>query len=224
VLIGGMLRDLYLFGNLGFTSDLDFVINPDVPKLFDEKMKAMGAMPNRFGGYSLQSRKWKIDIWSLPATWAHTAGHVKIKDFEDLTHTTFFSSDAIVYNLSTKRITTAGGYFDRIDLRLLEVNLLPNPNPNGNAVRAFRYAKMKGFRWGPQLTEFVADIIAQIGWDKLEELEFASFNTSCIAGINRAAFESAIRLYLSRKADEAFTAKPYLESEQLKLPFNTYLT
>jgi hypothetical protein len=28
VLIGGMLRDLALFGNAGFKSDLDFVIAP----------------------------------------------------------------------------------------------------------------------------------------------------------------------------------------------------
>ena len=149
VLLGGMLRDLALFGNREFRSDIDFVIDPIDPELFEKRMASIGAKVNRFGGYALSSRKWQIDVWSLKNTWAHTEGHVQVRTFDDLLDTTFFRCDAIFYDLTKKRLRAKQGYFDDLRRRVLEINLRPNPNPKGNAVRAFRYCILKRFRWGP---------------------------------------------------------------------------
>lgn len=89
VLIGGMLRDLALFGNALFRSDLDFVIDPFDRDIFGQRMSAMGASVNRFGGYSLPLRKWPVDIWPLHRTWAHAAGYVNVRTFQDLREATF---------------------------------------------------------------------------------------------------------------------------------------
>jgi hypothetical protein len=219
VLIGGMLRDLALSGNAHFHSDLDFVINPVNPDLFEAKMASMGSVINRFGGYSLPSGKWKVDVWSLHKTWAKTAGYLTITDFDDLKAATFFSCDAILYNLSTKEISAAEGYFDNIHRRVIEINFRPNPNPQGNAVRAFRYAILKGFKWGPRLTQFVAEILDESGWECLVARERSSFNTMHIANLSRDNFEGALRRHLSQAGRSPFVPIPYSEPDQLDLPF-----
>ena len=149
VLVGGMLRDLALFGNAGFRSDLDFVIAPYDLSGFEKHMESIGARVNRFGGYALPSRKWQIDVWPLERTWAHVAGHARVRTIGDLRGATFFRCDAILYDLDYRKLRAAPDYFGELTKKVLEINLRPNPNPKGNAVRAFRYALMKGFRWGP---------------------------------------------------------------------------
>lgn len=96
-LIGGMLRDLALFGNAHFRSDLDFVINPYDLGEFERYMSCIGARINRFGGYALPSRRWQVDVWPLQKTWAHSAGHMTVRYFSDLRNATFFNCDAILY-------------------------------------------------------------------------------------------------------------------------------
>ncbi len=118
-LVGGMMRHLALFGNAGFRSDLDFVINPWNIEDFEKKMLSMGAKENRFGGYSLPSRKWQIDVWPLQRTWARVAGHVPVRTFNDLRQATFFTSDAIVYHLSSRTAVTTTDYFEKLNSRIL---------------------------------------------------------------------------------------------------------
>lgn len=218
VLIGGMLRDLALFGNSGFCSDLDFVIDPEDPDYFEEWMLSIGAKINRFGGYSLLCRKWKVDVWSLRQTWAHSAGHVNVKTFNDLRKATFFSCDAIIYDVSTRTITATEDYFERLRKLELDVNLRPNPNPIGNAVRAFRYALLKGFLWAPDLAKFVSETLEEYSWDSVLERESRSFESKYIECLNRNALERNLNSYLSQHAADNFSPIKYRKDVQLGLP------
>ena len=174
--IGGMLRDLYLSGNRGFISDVDFVIHPDSLRSFDSLMARIGAKRTRFGGRRLCLGHWKADVWPLQRTWAHLKGHVEIKTFDDLTNATFFDWDAIVYVIHENRLIASPSYYNRIDNRILDVNLHPNPNPLGNAVRALRYA----WRWqatlGPRLANHVLIQAHDCGWDALTAAEETAFS------------------------------------------------
>lgn len=219
VLIGGMLRDLALFGNADFKSDLDFVIDPLDCDEFERRMNRIGASVNRFGGYSLPVNRWRIDIWPLQKTWAYASGHVVVKKFEDLKKITFFDCDAIIYSLEDGTLSTASGYFDQLKNRVLEINLRPNPNPEGNAVRAFRYAIKKGFVWGPELTNFVAEILENIGWDGLSDREKRSFNSSYIASLDHHEFEVELRRYLSGRSGLPFGRNLHHRDLQLEFPF-----
>lgn len=219
VLIGGMLRDLALFGNAQFRSDLDFVIDPRDPDLFHEHMSFIGAKENRFGGYSLPSNKWQVDVWPLQKTWAHSAGHVTVKTFGDLRKVTFFDCDAIIYDVSKKKISAKAGYFERLRQRVLDVNLRPNPNPAGNAVRAFRYALLKGFLWAPDLTQFVAETLEDVGWQGLIERESRSFRSRYIEQLDQHALERQLCEYLSQKTTGNFSPAKYQRNVQLELPF-----
>tara|TARA_E500000318_G_scaffold107776_1_gene117538 strand:- start:3798 stop:4571 length:774 start_codon:yes stop_codon:yes gene_type:complete len=218
VLVGGMLRDLALFGNDGFKSDLDFVIMPHNLSAFEAHMEAIGARVNRFGGYALPSRKWQIDVWPLERTWAHLAGHAMVKTLADLPHATFFTCDAIVYDLEHRKLNTAPNYFRDLNEKILEVNLRPNPNPKGNAVRAFRYALMKGFRWGPKLSAFVSEVLASEGWDALLEAEQRSFRSQHLERMCFRDFERALRLHVCGGQDDLFDAASFQRTVQLALP------
>src|SRR5205085_9278011 len=126
-----------------FKSDVDFVIDPVSLVEFDRSLQAAGGRTNRFGGYSLSLGVWKADVWALPRTWAAVAGHRPVRRFEDLRGITYFNWDAVIYTLDDHRIIASERYFDDVRERILEVNLAPNPNRLGNALRALRYA----WRW-----------------------------------------------------------------------------
>lgn len=218
VLIGGMLRDVAMFGNAGFRSDLDFVIDPyDLPA-FEKHMHAVGARVNRFGGYALPAKKWQIDVWPLQHTWAHLEGHVRVRTVADLRDVTFFKCDAIIYDLAYRKLRAKPGYFDELDRKMLEINLRPNPNPMGNAVRAFRYALIKGFCWGPNLSRFVAETIDQVGWRALRESEDRSFKTQYLDMLNVNELVQELGRHLTASDERLFDAAAFQRNVQLELP------
>ena len=218
--VGGMLRDLALFGNRSFCSDIDLVIAPHDLDEFTACMRRRGGVRNRFGGYALPSKKWRIDVWALPTTWAHVQGHVTVKSLEDIKRTTFFDCDAILYDFSDRRLKFDNDYFEKLHERTININLLPNPNPIGNAVRAFRYAMLKNLRWGPDLTCFVAEMVEEYGWTTLAQNEKKSFNTCCIEVLDKQKFRSALVGYLSNKTSESFAPACFVGGWQLSLPLD----
>jgi len=218
VLIGGMLRDLALFGNAGFRSDVDSVIVPDDLASFERHMKSIGASTNRFGGYALPSTRWRIDVWPLERTWAHVEGHVEVREPRDLLKATFFKSDAIIYDIDRRRIMTKPGYFQDLDRRVLEMNLRPNPNPQGNAVRAFRYALDKGFRWGPRLSKFLDRMIDSHGWSAFLEAEKRSSGRRHLDEIMIDELRHELRRHISEGRTDSFDPSVFRRRCQPELP------
>lgn len=184
VVIGGLLRDLYLSGTREFRSDVDFVVDPASLREFEHFVNGFGAQPNQFGGYGIRLRHWRVDVWPLERTWASVSGHVAVNDFEDLIKSTFFDWDAVLYHLTERRVITTKTYFQRLRSKVIEINLEPNPNPLGNAVRALRYA----YRWdaalGERLATHVAREIENHGWDCLVEAERRSFAAPMLASLD----------------------------------------
>ncbi len=177
-LIGGAIRDAYLQGVKEFKSDFDFVIHPRVLSDFIRFVRSHGAQENRFGGFGLEINRWKIDVWPLQLTWAHTHGHYRVESFQDLLSVTFFDWDAVVYNLSTDNVLLFADYFERVENRVLDVNLLPNPNPLGNAVRAIRYACRWNASFGPTLARHVHQMLCEHGHQSFLSAERKSFHSA----------------------------------------------
>jgi len=217
VLIGGMLRDVALFGNAGFKSDLDFVIDPYNLAAFEKHMKDIGARVNRFGGYALPLSKWQIDVWPLQRTWAHMNGHAKVRSVGDLRNVTFFKCDAIIYDLTNRKVRTRSDYFSDLDQKVLEINLKPNPNPIGNAVRAFRYSTIKGFRWGAQLSQFVTEVISDVGLDSLREAEMQSFRTQYLDAIDLLQLSRDLNRHVLTNDGTLFNPAAFKRNVQLQL-------
>jgi hypothetical protein len=176
-IIGGMLRDLVLGGNRLFSSDVDFVIDNCSWNEFTKWMHSLDGEPNRFGGFAVKLGKWKADMWLLEHTWAKQEGYCDIREPVDLLNATFFDWDAIMYDIRLRKPIIEQDYFERISSRIIDIRLLANPNPLGNAIRALRYAYRWSAGFGLALSEHVLRQIIDHEWDQLVKAEYKSFST-----------------------------------------------
>jgi len=176
-IVGGLLRDLHIHGSRNFNSDIDLVMDQVSPKAFDSWMGQLGGKENRFGGYSLNVGPAKFDLWLLERTWARVAGYCDVRQPEDLHRTTFFDWDCILYSVTTGKIITEPGYFERVRRRILDIRLAQNPNPLGNAVRALRYACRYNADLSKPLVSHVVREIRDNGWQHLVRYEGRSFSS-----------------------------------------------
>ena len=216
-LIGGMLRDLTLFNNLEFTSDIDLVIDPWNLSSFENHMDSIGAAKNRFGGYSLPSSRWQVDIWPLEKTWANVEGHVQVRSFNDLRKVTFFSCDAIIYDVSNARFLSDQDYFEKLQKGTMDINLKPNPNPVGNVVRAFRYAFLKNLKWEVALTNFVLEIVNSVEWSDLVAKEHNAHRTHFIANLDELSFKKHLSNHCFELNSKPFDPTKFYRPTQLDL-------
>lgn len=154
--IGGLVRDFAREGREGFRSDLDLVIDGPADRV-SACAAELGATSNRFGGFGCKLGPWMIDFWALETTWARRHRHVPVHRLEDVVGCTFFDWDAIAYDLRARRLICADDYLDRIRERTLDINLLPNPSPLGNLVRAVRRLVLWELQAGPSLQRFISD-------------------------------------------------------------------
>ncbi len=152
--VGGLVRDFAHEGRTGFRSDLDLVIDAPADRVA-ELATELGATSNRFGGFGCKQGPWKIDFWALETTWARR--HVPLQRLEDIVACTFFDWDAIAYDLKGRRLICADNYLGRIRKRTLDINLLPNPSPMGNLVRAVRRLVLWNVQAGPSLQRFICE-------------------------------------------------------------------
>ncbi|QXR34272.1 hypothetical protein EGK70_010215 [Alcaligenes aquatilis] len=154
--IGGLVRDFAREGREGFRSDLDLVIDGPADSVAAFAAE-LGAIPNRFGGFGCKLGPWMIDFWALETTWARRHRYVHVHRLEDVVGCTFFDWDAIAYDLRARRLICSDDYLDRIRERTLDINLLPNPSPLGNLVRAVRRLVLWELRAGPSLRCFISE-------------------------------------------------------------------
>lgn len=166
--IGGLVRDFAREGRAGFRSDVDLVIDAPADRVAALAAE-LGATSNRFGGFGCKQGPWKIDFWALETTWARR--HVSVQRLEDIVACTFFDWDAIAYDLKGRRLICADNYLGRIRKRTLDINLLPNPSPMGNLVRAVRRLVLWKLQAGPSLQGFISEHLDEAALRFIQEKE-----------------------------------------------------
>jgi hypothetical protein len=175
--IGGLVRDFAHEGRDGFRSDLDLVIDAPADRVATLAAE-LDATSNRFGGFGCKHGPWKIDFWALETTWARR--HVPVQKLEDIIACTFFDWDAVAYDLKGRRLICADNYLGRIRKRTLDINLLPNPSPMGNLVRAVRRLVLWKVKAGPLLQRFINEHLdeAALRFIHAKEAELYAFPVS----------------------------------------------
>lgn len=153
-IIGGLVRDIARKGPTAFSSDVDLVLNV-APRKVERLAARLNAKPNRFGGFGVEFPRWKVDFWALSNTWAHRQGHVVVKELSDLTETTFFDIDAILYVVNTRRVIAKANYVDVLLKNTLDINLSANPSIDGNLVRTIRRVLGWNLNVGKKLRLFI---------------------------------------------------------------------
>jgi hypothetical protein len=149
-----MIRDIALAGAKEFKSDVDFVLDAPSHEVrhFAEEVNAI---ENRFGGFSYNADKWKIDFWAREDTWALKRGLVDVDNLSDVTRATFFVNDAVVYDVQARALYVHAEFLNCVVHKTLEINLWPNPSVKGNIVRAVRRLLKHDLAPGPQLSSFL---------------------------------------------------------------------
>jgi predicted nucleotidyltransferase len=156
IIFGGAIRDLAIYGNREFPSDIDVVVEAADTGALSASMASLSARRNRFGGFRFSSSKWKFDVWRLEDTWALREGYVSGRTAEALLRTTFFDWDAIAYDFTNRQLLILDGYFERLREEVVDINLEPNPHPVGNAKRALDIYWSGSAGLAPRLAAFVA--------------------------------------------------------------------
>jgi hypothetical protein len=176
--IGGLVRDLAIYGpDSRPISDIDLVVRCR-PSALSEFAKQIGALPNRFGGFGIRTDAFKVDFWAFANTWAKTAGHVPLRQPKDLTRTTFFDWDAVVYGLEENKVWAIDRYFERLNSGVLGLNLEPNPSPKGSLIRALRRIMAWDARPAAGLRHFVEQKLSEYDWSDILRTESEAFSTA----------------------------------------------
>lgn len=175
-LIGGALRELHFRPPGQFESDLDFVVEVHDPVAFKQVVSLYEAKRNSFGGYGIVLDSGiRVDFWNAHETWAHVNGYRNVSHLEDIVETTFFNVDAILYILRENRLIAKEGTREALNERFLDINLLPNPNPAGAAIRAVRRLADHHMKSSTVLLEFIGEQIDKFGWSHLVNLDAKAY-------------------------------------------------
>jgi len=179
-LFGGVLRDLALLGRRGFNSDIDLVVEGHWSHCV-AYLRSLGATQNKFGGFRLSVAGWPVDIWNAQETWAIRNGYVEYRGIASLTETTVLNWDAVLMDWRTKSFVSQPAYLEEIHDRILDVVLIPNPNPLGMAVRVFRHLCLKDARKiTSRAAVYLADATESYTFDQIRNEEIRSYGAAVI--------------------------------------------
>lgn len=211
-IVGGMVRDFARRGREGFSSDVDLVIDAD-PNDVAALAGQLNAKPNRFGGFSWVSGSWKIDFWALHTTWSYREGHAKVSVLEDIIRCTFFDWDAVMYDLSARRVYCDDTYIERLKSGCLDINLMATPSIQGNLLRAVRRLLLWDLEQGPRLAEFIDKHLDQESFAQIAATNRSLYGDTLVSGLGG---EQRLRSVLSSKEKRNSLATFY--GRQLNLP------
>lgn len=141
-LIGGSIRDII---NQTTPRDFDLIIDTDNETLRSH-FSAYILKINSFGGLKCITKRYTIDIWSFNDNWAFKTGLLD-KQVENIPSGAFYNIDALVLDLSKKRL-----YFEHYN-RCVRTKVLDfvshdteylnsNPTPAQNVLKSY-YVKCK---------------------------------------------------------------------------------
>lgn len=196
--VGGLVRDFAREGRAGFRSDVDLVIEASAASVA-EVAERLGGTSNRFGGHGVKVGAWKIDFWALETTWAARHAGVAVSRLEDITKCTFFDSDAVAYDLRTRRVLCSPSYLDRLAGAELDVNLGATPSPQGNLLRSMRRLVLWRYRSGPGLRRFIEEHLDEDNFQAVRAAEAKLFSLPVSTTWSNAA--SARRALLADERD-----------------------
>lgn len=209
--IGGLVRETGVYGRSSPRCDFDFAVEVKEPVKLAKLLQSHAWNRNRFGGFKLRIESIDLEFWDIQQTWAHRAGHVTVNCLEDIANTTFFNIDAVLCPLQKgESIIASEAAISGLNERLLDINLLPNPNPLGAAVRALRRMFDHDMRASDQLAAYIGSQIDAEGWAALADLDRRAFPWSpVLQEIGEEPFETgaSFQRWLSRHGNHLPTPR-----------------
>lgn len=218
---GGMVRDASAFGLRRFRSDVDLVVESSHDIRVLPIIERYHIKKNRFGGYRFVVDGCPVDLWPLGTTWALRKGLVAGTDLSVLPRTTFFTCDAVAFDLSRNELHYAPLYRNWVVEKLIEINMRSNPNEIGVAIRALRFAaKIPDVQLGPELVTFLYDVLKRRSPTFLCEQETCSYSSRVLAPRRLVRFAQELDMHMKRADELIFRSNALLfEHKQIEIRY-----
>ena len=173
--MGGVLRDIALYGIRGLESDIDLVYEGALLDT-DLSNKGIGFSRTKFGGFRTKTNHWMVDFWHAEDTWALRNNIVEYRNIESLLDTTITNWESILYDVSNDKLLYRKDYFREINAGYLDLVLEPNPNPLGMAVRLVRaYAHKGASQLSAEMASNIECALNRYSFEELSSYERAHF-------------------------------------------------
>jgi hypothetical protein len=216
VIFGGALRDLMVHGPATEPRDVDVVVDgasvEDLTKLFQDVV----VRRTRFGGLHLNVRGWMVDVWPLSDTWALRELRTGSRDFQALTFTTFLNVEAVVIDLTNRRMGRqiySSGFFEAIRTRVLDINLEENPFPELSAIRTLVTASTIKYGMSRRLARYVVHHLSSTPLEYFVEVQLGHYGRARLDAETLHAWLKIIR----EQASTQTVIRVPLEPAQLPL-------
>jgi hypothetical protein len=147
VIVGGLLRAITMGEQ---PRDID-VVTRDLAD-----MRGFRVRKTNFGGSKIFIEGVEVDVWPIALSWG--VNHLGLNytlSWTEFLQTTFFNIEAIMLDPSTGEVFDRG-FFECLSSKVLEINLLDNPVPSFQLLRAAVLCRRYGLTCGPRLREFIA--------------------------------------------------------------------
>jgi hypothetical protein len=211
---GGALRDLALFGSTACPRDIDLVVECDDTGNLEGFLSQYHPMRNRFGGLRFRTERWSFDVWRVKDTWAAKEGLVNAQRMEDMVRTTFFDWDAVLYMQRNGQLQALPDYFDRLNSRVVDINLAENPNPLGSLIRTLRIVALGRACIGQKLMTYAWEQLRRFDDNTIIAGEWSTYRSNCLP----RAHITNMRVRLEEALKEGHIAFGGLFPTQLELP------
>lgn len=155
LLFGGCIREYYENNFKNIPRDFDIVITgleQDLNSVFQEFN--IPYKKNKFGGYKILVDNLQFDMWEIQNTWAFKGKKVQYHMPIDLAKTVFLNIDSILYDLNRELLFDVG-FSNAISSKEIDIVLFPNPYPELNLTRAFRYKYKYNLQFSNQLQSYL---------------------------------------------------------------------
>lgn len=158
-MMGGAVRNYiendYKFSIENMPKDFDFVIDYKKGKSLREILsnRQIRYSRNRFGGYKIQIKEIKIDIWELKETWAFKNSSM-VANYANLENSVFLNVDGIVYDFYRDAYYKKA-YDEAERSRKISIVFRQEPYENINAVRAISYARRYKMKYSNQVNKMI---------------------------------------------------------------------
>lgn len=176
LIFSGIIRNFFLKYK-GDIRDFDIVINTD-EILIEKFLKKFGYKKNSFGGYKIQIRSLKIDIWHIETTWAYSKQKIGLELFKhySLPDTAFFNFSSVVFDFKNQEFISSLSFERFLETKEIDLVLEENPMPQLCIVNTIYYKQKYRLSVSRRLQQYCLFHFNEYSEEQYQNIQLKHFN------------------------------------------------
>jgi hypothetical protein len=137
-------------------------------------IKSFNGIKNSFGGYKIIIDQIIVDVWAIKDTWAiKKMNSLNFDLINLLPSTSFFNSTAIIFSITTKKLTFHKKFLEYINNDKLDILFEDNPYPALCILKSYQYFKL-GINFTNKLSKYIYNRF-KIYYNQLEDMQLKHY-------------------------------------------------